>query len=960
MTVQEQAGAGEQARSAGWSRVDWLILLALTVLAAALRLYHLGVTPPGFQFDEAFNALDAAAVLEGQRPLFLPRNGGREVVYTYLQAALASIRGLNIVTLRLTSALAGIAAVPVSYGLLRGMLRVDSRRIAAFTSIVLAISFWHLHFSHYGIRVILMPVIFSGLFGLYWYACRTGALWPFVVSGALAGLSVWTHPTGRLTPLVLIAYTVWVAWAGRVHRADIPGARRIGPLLGLLVTGATAFLVFLPLGIEFYRHPDFFLGHAGAVSVFTDRVGGDSPLSALARHAIAVLGMFSLAGDRAWIHNLAGRPVFDVVLSIPFWIGVVLYTRRLLHRADPDRDALVMLALWAGVMLLPTVFSDDAPNFSRSLTALPALFVPAGLGLVAIVDFVGRALGGTRRGVLVGYGAALLILVFSATWAFRDYFIRFPTYREAYYAYDVDKLDAWSRLQALTGENAVYLSQLWAEHSTLEFLRRSTDVRSLDSSRTLVLPPAGKGAAYAFPAQQTRRAEQVAALWPSARLEQVPDRYGQPLLALATVDAEAAAGWPESMAPQTLVQAVFDDAPTLLGMRRDGSDLLVAWRAESLMARNLTAFLHLIDPDGRKVGQVDQLPGDGSYMTPAWQPGERVIERYSPEMEACRDDRPVRVMAGWYQLAAGGERRRRADGLGDMALAGETTIPLRSRPAGDVAPAQPGEQPFGPGVTLVGSDLEKEGLEAGAPLWLNLYWRCDSESGDCPKPVTGRNVKVNLQQSGNGGALTLWEGPIAPADSIWRAGEVLCRRLPLRLPLEADAGAYTLSLTTDGVSLPLAQVELSPSTRRYDVPPIDRELNATLGEAVKLVGATITEPEAPGEALRVTLIWQGLSPPAADYIAFVHLVNEAGEVVAQSDAVPAAANQNGGYPTSRWVAGEVVLDERSLALPADMAGSFRLLVGMYDPLTGARLEARDSAGQALPDASVQLGEVQLP
>jgi hypothetical protein len=189
-------GTAEKARPAAWARADWLILLALTGLAAALRFYHLGVTPPGFQFDEAFNALDAAAVLEGQRPLFLPRNGGREVLYTYMLAALASVWGLHITTLRLTSALAGIAAVPVAYVLLRGMLRVDSRRIAGFTSIVLAISFWHLHFSHYGIRVILMPVIFSGLFGFFWYGCRTGAPWPFAVSGALAGVSVWTHPPG--------------------------------------------------------------------------------------------------------------------------------------------------------------------------------------------------------------------------------------------------------------------------------------------------------------------------------------------------------------------------------------------------------------------------------------------------------------------------------------------------------------------------------------------------------------------------------------------------------------------------------------------------------------------------------------------------------------------------------------------------------------------------------------------
>jgi hypothetical protein len=39
-------------------------LLAILLLGAALRLVYLRSVPPGFQFDEAYNALDAAHVLE--------------------------------------------------------------------------------------------------------------------------------------------------------------------------------------------------------------------------------------------------------------------------------------------------------------------------------------------------------------------------------------------------------------------------------------------------------------------------------------------------------------------------------------------------------------------------------------------------------------------------------------------------------------------------------------------------------------------------------------------------------------------------------------------------------------------------------------------------------------------------------------------------------------------------------
>ena len=73
-------------RPTPWNRWDWIILAAVTALGAALRLYQLGGVPPGFQFDEAFNAIDAKQVLAGNYPLFLPANGGREALYTYWQA----------------------------------------------------------------------------------------------------------------------------------------------------------------------------------------------------------------------------------------------------------------------------------------------------------------------------------------------------------------------------------------------------------------------------------------------------------------------------------------------------------------------------------------------------------------------------------------------------------------------------------------------------------------------------------------------------------------------------------------------------------------------------------------------------------------------------------------------------------------------------------------------------------
>lgn len=813
-----------------WDRRDGAILLALTALAAILRLYKLETVPPGFQFDEAFNALDAVRVLQGERPLFLPDNNGREVVYTYLQAGLASLLGLSVYTLRLTSALAGIVTIPVTYLLLRGLLSQDSRRVAIFASLALAVSFWHLHFSHYGIRVILMPLIFSGVCGFFWLATQRGWLWAYALSGALMGLSVWTHPTGRMIPLVLIGYTLWLRISVPRVRLNLspanpqcqwnpPGLFQralnesvkgwLGPAKGLFVAGLVAFLLFLPLGIHFYRHPTLFLRHISAVSIFADPVSGGSPARALWVNMWRVLGMFSIQGDREWIHNLAGRPVFDPLLSIPFWLGLAAWLLRLRQRDDPDRNALALLLLWSLIMLLPSVFSDAAPNFSRTLPALPALFVAVGLGLAWMTELF-------RRPRWLGVGLAALILTFSGALSAYDYFVRFPQRQEVYYAYDVDKLDAWAYLQPLTENHQLYLSQLWAEHGTFRYLIRRSKVKSLGLDNlvdTVVLPPPGRGAVYAFPAEQAEYAERLANVWAgAATLTRVPDRYGRPLLVVVAVEAETLQDWPVTLLPTKQLIARFTEAPTLLGVRDELTDgqIVLYWQAEQRMPRSLTTFVHLLDRDGQRVGQADRLPGNGGYLTSKWTPGDRVIERYRLDLAPCAGGEEVNIITGWYDLAANATRVPRADAPGDTALVGQAVLPILSRPPDTLSPRQVLNQPMGPGLWLWGYEVHADTWEAGAPLTLDLYWIGDLSVADRPLTLSLRDDEDPSSQ-----AIVLWRGIVAPAEfTRWRSGEAICRRLRLHWPIGAMASRYRLWVEAGEEAAPLGELILQPSAHR--------------------------------------------------------------------------------------------------------------------------------------------------
>ncbi len=938
-----------------WTRRDWILLLAVTLLAAALRLYKLGEVPPGFQFDEAFNAIDATQLLHGNRPLFLPANGGREALYTYFQAAIGVLLGFNVYTLRLASALAGIAAVPATYLLLRTLLRRHSQLIATFTSLTLAISLWHIHFSHYGIRVITMPPLLCATFGLFWVGAwgrggvgengsRGRRLWALVGSGILTGVGVWTHPTGRFVPFVLIVYTIWLLWR---H----PQSRRWSlhnPLVSLLITGVLALLVFLPLGLEFYRHPEFFFGHASEVSVFAERVGGDSALQVLAQNVLRVLGMFSFQGDRDWTHNLAGRPVFDPFLSIPFVIGALLWIRRLWQRKadDPDVDALLLLLLWALTMLAPSVLSEAAPNYSRTLPALPAVFVAAGLGLAWLTTLPRLPINVFKLGARYGVLLAGSILLISGVLAVRDYFVRFPTFPEVYYVYDADKLEALAYLNQQAATHEVYFDRLWADHTPVLALRSSKLVKSLDTAETVVLPSVGQSVLYAFPEEKARQADALTTFWPGEAAEIRLGQLGQNLLRVVTLDAAQLIDWPPAIQPTNRIEARFDDAPTLLGLRTEPDNTVVTlfWRAEARTLRSLTTFIHLVDADGRRVGQADKLPGNGSYLTPTWSPGERVIERYTPQIsDPCAGGETARVLVGWYELAADGARRPRMDAPGDTALAGQLTLPIVAWPLEQMVLPDPLNIAINSQLTLLSARVEGTDLQAGAPLMLDLYWQGGVAAAEA-------SVAINLVDDQN--LTQLWTGVLAPG-AQWPAGEVICRRLRLRLPNDVAAGDYRLEIAQPTVNVPFHNLTINPSTRNFALPARLTTVWATLSEEILLAGYTATPASA---ALDVTLIWQALTALPTNYTVFVHLLDASGQIVAQSDALP-----RGGYATDRWVAGEVVSDPHRLTLPENLTpGLYHLAAGMYDPVSGQRLAAAAKNGQALVDGVVMLGEVQLP
>jgi hypothetical protein len=118
---------------------------------------------------------------------------------------------------------------------------------------------------------------------------------------------------------------------------------------------------------------------------------------------------------------------------------------------------------------------------------------------------------------------------------------------------------------------------------------------------------------------------------------------------------------------------------------------------------------------------------------------------------------------------------------------------------------------------------------------------------------------------------------------------------------------------------------------------------------------------SPGDKLTLGLEWRVTGQPDRDYTIFVHLVGPFNPdlnspIWAQDDDRPGG----GSFPTTRWRAGQTILEEYSLEVPPGApAGEYTIQVGMYWLPTGERVPLAAPDGSRLPDDSLTIAAIEL-
>jgi len=381
-----------------------------------------------------------------------------------------------------------------------------------------------------------------------------------------------------------------------------------------------------------------------------------------------------------------------------------------------------------------------------------------------------------------------------------------------------------------------------------------------------------------------------------------------------------------------LALAAWDPPPArtetlgLVGASRAGNSALcisTAWGADPGRSEDwrVSARLTTTAPPGWVIARSDSDIRDAAQRPTPRIPGLVKAQAYSllrlppgappghyaVQLVAFSAEHPDGV--DWQQ---GGVPAGRVLTLPPLDLPGATDTPFAEQPPVVM------DREVAPGVTLVGHDANADApLNPGQEARITLWWRAHEVWAAGKLALTGAGWQI------------LQDVAAYPANSLdWHA---------FRVPAEA-AGGVVLTLEVAGREpLLLARYTVEAADRLFAAPPFEYPLGAEFAGLAVLEGFDLPKTAvSPDSGLDLTLVWRALGASDVSYRVFTHLLDDAGQVIAQDDDYPL----DGARPTTSWAPGEYLADPYHLTFLPERAGyrgAARLEVGFYDPATGARV-----------------------
>jgi 4-amino-4-deoxy-L-arabinose transferase-like glycosyltransferase len=378
------------------------LLLAIVLLAAALRLWQIGSVPPSPDWDEAAYGYNAYSLMHTGRDEygeFLPVvlrsfDDYKPALYLYLVIPFVSLLGVTTEAVRLPSAIAGIITVFLTYKLV--MILFKREDIAILTAVLLAISPWHIQFSRVGFEANVGVLL--NMCMVYFFLRGLKRPWFLIFAAICGGLSIYAYQSEKVfTPLLGLAL-VAVYWASIkkislrfLLSAVIIGFVVISPILFYLVSNQHA----LTRAKETSIFADTANINRYDLRIQEDRNRNDSISKVFDNRRVfyvikiidGYLAHFSLkwlfiTGDLNQRHHAPSMGLL-YLFELPLLLFGIY--RFIFHPFD--RKSKLLVLLWFFIVPIPASITREVPHAVRTINFLPLFQLFTAVGIVSLFGY---------------------------------------------------------------------------------------------------------------------------------------------------------------------------------------------------------------------------------------------------------------------------------------------------------------------------------------------------------------------------------------------------------------------------------------------------------------------------------------------------------------------------------------------------------------------------------------------
>lgn len=428
-----------------------LFLTLIVIVASGLRLWQLGKIPISPDWDEVALGYNAYSILETGKDeygKFLPIvlrsfDDYKPALYTYLAMPSIAVLGLNVIAVRLPSAILGILTVLATFFLVKELFKKNS--LALLASFLLAISPWHIQFSRVAFEANVGIAL--NTFGILFFLKSFKKPWFLSLSALMLGFSLHVYQSEKVFVPLLIAILLCV------FRKEFFSIRKRYMYVSLIIFA----IICLPLILFTLTNKDA-LSRAKTVSIFSNSsiIEGNTEKLVKDRANNDILGLildnrrvefakYIIGGylshlDLNWLfvegdiarHHAPGMGLMYLI-ELPFLL-VGIY---MLIFGKFDKALKIFITLWFLIVPIPASVTNDVPHAVRTINFLPILQILTAIGILTAFSKI-SSIKYRVLSVKIKYLFLLLILlvsVFNFSYYLNQYFIQQNYFHARYWQY---------------------------------------------------------------------------------------------------------------------------------------------------------------------------------------------------------------------------------------------------------------------------------------------------------------------------------------------------------------------------------------------------------------------------------------------------------------------------------------------------------------------------------------------